>query len=231
MPVNNTETCEPSTRGLQYSLRELLLFFLAITLLISGYATACSGVFYESDSLFIVRASPVIIGVIVYFIGTFNRRGMHYPRFTLDTRIVLVMIISMSTIILGYLLWARTRMSYGIANYFDPKDWPYPDKAIMKLDDWLNVHYAIGPARTIYSNNGMPIYSGPVRLEDLEGLGVGTATAPPMREFFRHAMFTLEILMGPFIVIAACCLGFLAPFRLRWLGESKSAQECFPRRK
>jgi hypothetical protein len=222
MPVNLSETRHPAARGLQYSLRDLFLYFLAITLLISGYTTACSRTVSENASSYIRYVLPVLVGCFLYLIGTLIRRHMHYSRIPPVTRFMLILILLISGTSICYLLWAYERVYFGEYLFSGPHEWPYPDKALLKLDTWLNLHYPVGPTQTIFDNNGVPIYTGPIELKKLEGKSVLVLTAPPMKELFRRILFALEILIGPFIVIVAGCLGLLVPFRLEWLDKLKS---------
>jgi hypothetical protein len=230
MPIESLESQELTRRGLQYSLRDLFLYFLAITLLISGYTTACSGIFYAYGSFFIVRISPIIVGFLIYLIGSWNRYDMHYPRSPPSTRFIIISILIISSFFLSYLTWAHIRISYSKANYFQPDDWPYPDKIIIKLDRWLNLYYTVGPSQLIFVNNGVLIYTGSIKIRELEDSKI-VSRGPPMVEFFIHPIFTLEILIGPFIVAVAWCLGLFAPFRLEWLSKLKSlCKRCLLRR-
>jgi len=231
MPSEKTETPEPIRRGLQYSLLDLFLYFLAITLLISGYSTAYSGTASKNIASIIIYSLPLIVGCFLYFIGASIRRRMNYSRIPPVTRFTLVLILSISGMTVCYLLWAYERVYSGKFIFSGTREWPYPDKAIMKLNSWLDLHFPVGPAKTIYDNNGEPIYSGPIELKELESKSVLFLTSPPMKELFRRTLFTLEILIGSFFVIVAWCLGLLLPFRLEWLGKMKLlCKRCLMRR-
>jgi hypothetical protein len=204
MPVDAPETRQSAARGLQYSLGDLFLYFLSITILVSGYTTVFSG---EKSGwsynlfFFLIYVLPVIVGCLLYLIGTSIRWRMHYPRFPPVTRYLLILFLLISSVSLCYLLWAYKRTIYGECFISGPREWPYPDKVLLELNNWYDIRYPASP-------NSFKIHGEIPRV-----------------------IITIEIFIGSFFVIVAWCLGLLLPFRLEWLDELKSiCKRCLMRR-
>jgi hypothetical protein len=202
MSVEIPETITPNQRGLQYSLLDLFLYFLAITLLISGYTTACYITVSENTSLYIRHLLPLIVGCFLYLIGTSIRRRMHYSHLTHITRLVLILILLMSSISVCYLLWAYERVYTGKFIFSGLREWPYPDKALLKLASWHESYY--------------PTSMEIIELKNKEQF---ISHSEPPQVMFARYLFALEIASGPVIAIAAGCVGLLVPFRREWLGK------------
>jgi hypothetical protein len=214
MPLEIPETIKPSIRGIQYSVRDLFLYFLAITLLISGYTTACSGTVSENVSSYVRYVLPVIVGCLLYLIGTSIRRRMNYSRFPPVTRITLILVLLISAISICYLSWAYERVYSGKFIFSGPREWPYPDRALLKLASWHEIYYPTSIKITEIHNEDVIIPHG----------------EPPQIMFARY-IFVLDILIGSFFAIVAWCSGLLLPFRLEWLDKLKLVcKRCLMRR-
>jgi hypothetical protein len=143
MPVEQPETHESEYRGLQYSLLDLFLYFLAFTLLISGYATVLTRGASENGCLFLMHVMPMIVGGFLYAIGSMTRARLHYKRFPPLTRYLLISSLLLSASFLCYLLWAFKRTVYG--DFFPPRAWPYPDGVILELNNWYDARFPASP--------------------------------------------------------------------------------------
>jgi hypothetical protein len=187
MAIEKSETTTPCPQGIQYSLLDLFLYFLAITILISGYTTAFSGTVSENVFWIIILILPIIVGGFLYLTGSLTRRRLHYPCLPPVTRFILIMILMIFGLILGYLVWSYKRAFYGEFLVIRPLGWPYPDKPLMELNNWYDYKYPAGPGM-------MKLHSEQLRV-----------------------MLTLEILIGSVIAPVTWGLALLVPFRPEWL--------------
>lgn len=168
----------------QFSLRSLLVLMLicAFGLVILKWCAPNLHDFEKNLLLPAIIFLPVIVGVACWFVGRMANRSLNWFGHRQPFVTVCIVVLCLSTLATAYGCWARKRVTGGIIFGLQaPRALPYPDRTLCSLERWYDARYPASP-------DGIKIHG--------EWLLV---------------ILTINVLILPFLALAAFCGGLLTP--------------------